>query len=185
MVPIVIVDGDARKLEQIRELLPDLTFTTWGAIQRALKRAIAHPPEHPTVPTSDLAGYADAPLVKKLGVKPDFTVTMIGAPARFEQTLGVLPDGVRLRRRARGTTDLVLWFVQTQADVTRRIAQISTLAGSGGLWIVWPKQTSGVRTDLTQTVVRKLGLASGLVDYKVCSVDRTWSGLRFARREGS
>lgn len=26
------------------------------------------------------------------------------------------------------------------------------------------------------------GLAAGLVDYKVCSIDRTWSGLRYTRR---
>jgi hypothetical protein len=27
------------------------------------------------------------------------------------------------------------------------------------------------------------GLAAGLVDYKVCSIDSTWSGLRFTRRK--
>jgi hypothetical protein len=26
------------------------------------------------------------------------------------------------------------------------------------------------------------GLAAGLVDYKICAVDATWSGLLFARR---
>jgi hypothetical protein len=31
--------------------------------------------------------------------------------------------------------------------------------------------------------VRQVGLASGLVDYKICSVDATWSGLRFTRRK--
>jgi hypothetical protein len=32
-------------------------------------------------------------------------------------------------------------------------------------------------------VVREVGLASGLVDFKVCAVDATWSGLRFSRRK--
>jgi hypothetical protein len=32
-------------------------------------------------------------------------------------------------------------------------------------------------------VVREVGLAAGLVDYKVCAVDATWSGLRFTRRK--
>ena len=55
--------------------------------------------------------------------------------------------------------------------------------GVGGLWIAWPKKSSGVATDLSQVVVRKVGMASGLVDYKVCSIDATWTGLRFTRRK--
>ena len=47
---------------------------------------------------------------------------------------------------------------------------------------MWPKQTSGVPTDLTLPVVRAFGLRSGFVDYKICAIDATWSGLLFARR---
>ena len=50
------------------------------------------------------------------------------------------------------------------------------------LWISWPKGSSGVATDVTENVVREIGLASGLVDVKVCAVDATWSGLKFVRR---
>lgn len=56
------------------------------------------------------------------------------------------------------------------------------MAEGGGLWIAWPKKASGVASDLTQTVVRKFGLDAGLVDYKICSIDKTWSGLLFTRR---
>jgi len=31
--------------------------------------------------------------------------------------------------------------------------------------------------------VRETGLATGLVDYKVCAIDATWSGLLFTRRK--
>jgi hypothetical protein len=57
------------------------------------------------------------------------------------------------------------------------------LPDGGGLWIAWPKKASGMPTDLTQTDVRRAGLASGLVDYKICAIDATWSGLLFARRK--
>jgi hypothetical protein len=56
-------------------------------------------------------------------------------------------------------------------------------ARAGGLWIAWPKKASGVATDLTEDVVRRDGLAAGLVDHKVCAIDATWSGLRFALRK--
>jgi hypothetical protein len=50
------------------------------------------------------------------------------------------------------------------------------------LWIAWPKLASGVATDLRENVVRDTLLAVGLVDIKVCSVNDTWSGLKFVRR---
>ena len=58
-----------------------------------------------------------------------------------------------------------------------------TMSDGGWLWIAWPKKASGVRSDITQKDVRAVGLASGLVDYKICSIDETWSGLRFVVRK--
>jgi hypothetical protein len=49
--------------------------------------------------------------------------------------------------------------------------------------VAWPKASSGKQTDLTQAVVRSTGLAAGLVDYKICAIDATWSALRFTRRK--
>jgi hypothetical protein len=60
----------------------------------------------------------------------------------------------------------------------------TALAAQGTVWIIWPKLTSGVATDLKEGIVRDAGLAAGLVDYKVCAVDATWSALAFARRKG-
>jgi hypothetical protein len=50
---------------------------------------------------------------------------------------------------------------------------------NAGLWILWPKQTSKLQTDLGQQLVQEAGLAAGMVDFKICSIDETWSGLRF------
>jgi hypothetical protein len=41
----------------------------------------------------------------------------------------------------------------------------------------------GIKTNLTQQIVRQAGLAVGLVDYKICAIDATWSGLLFTRRK--
>jgi hypothetical protein len=56
------------------------------------------------------------------------------------------------------------------------------LEPSGALWIAWPKRASGVSTDLTENVVRELGLAHRLVDNKVCAIDEVWSALRLVIR---
>lgn len=182
-VPLVFVEGDAEKVERIKQLLPDAVYTTWRGIRRALPRAIAHPPSTPVQPESAMAGYSGTPLPKKLGIKADSVVVLAAAPKSFLQTLGTLPANVTFRRQARGPCDLVIWFVKSQKELERRIHRMGALAGEGGLWVTWPKKTSGVTTDLSQPIVRKIGLASGLVDYKVAAIDATWTGLRFTRRK--
>jgi CheY-like chemotaxis protein len=181
-IPIVFVGGDPAKVAGVRRLIPDATYTSWGRIAGALAHAIAKPPAEPKVPGT-MAGYSGTPLPKKLGIREGSTVALLGAPERFETTLGALPEGVRIRRDPRAAAERVLLFTRSQADLRRRFAAATrAMADGGGLWIVWPKKTSGLATDLDGNVVRAFGLGRGLVDYKVCAVDETWSGLLFARR---
>lgn len=181
-VPIVFVEGETEKVAKIKTLLPDATFTTWARIRTDLKSAIAHPPADPVVPASNLAGYSGTPLPKKLGIRPGCVVALVGAPADFERSLGALPAGATLRRPGRGARDLTIWFTASRKNLESNIARMTITIGRTPMWIVWPKRASGMKTDLTQQHVRETGLAAGLVDYKVCAVDATWSGLLFKRR---
>lgn len=179
-IPLVFAGGEADKVRRIRELLPDAVYTTWSRIRSSLKRAIAKPPTDPVVPGSTMAGYAGASLTKKLGIKPHAVVVLVNAPQGFEKTLGKLPPGVTLRRQNRGRRDLTLWFTRSRKDLEHRVEGMFPLAAKAGLWIAWPKKASPMASDLTQAVVRKLGLAAGMVDFKVCAIDADWSGLRFS-----
>lgn len=180
-VPIVFVDGNAKAVTGARKHLPDATYTTWNRIVSALKRASVNQPVDPVVPKSTMAGYSGTPLPKKLGIKPNSVVALVGAPPDFAATLGEIPEGVMLRKGARGKCDLALWFTKSRNDLERRVDRMGSFA-KNGLWIIWPKKASGVATDVSEQVVRETGLAAGLVDYKICAVDKTWSGLKFARR---
>ena len=128
------------------------------------------------------AGYSGTPLVKKLGIKPGSGLLLISAPNGFERELVGLPDAVRVATRSNGTHDLIIWFVTRRGDLETKIAGVEKAMGSG-LWIAWPKKASGMPTDLVEDLVRNAGLAHGLVDYKVCAINETWSGLKFARRK--
>lgn len=182
-VPLVFVDGAPEKVARIKELLPDAVYTTWGQIQSALEDGIASPPADPVVSKSVFDVYLGTPLPKKLGIKTNAVVSLVGAPEGFEGTLGELPEGVALRRHASDQADITLWFPESREDLEREAGQMGAFADRGGLWIAWAKKSSGVASDLSQTVVRKVGLAAGLVDFKICSIDATWSGLRFTRRK--
>jgi hypothetical protein len=133
--------------------------------------------------SSASTGYSGTPLVRKLGINPGATVALIRAPDGFDGMLGEMPDGVTIRRRLRGPCDVIVSFHVDRAELGRRLPALRrALAQDGGLWLAWPKRSSGVATDLGDGSVRELGLAAGLVDNKVCAIDETWSGLRFVYR---
>jgi CheY-like chemotaxis protein len=178
-LPLVFLEGNPEKVERSRQLLPDAGYASWRGVRGATKRALAAPPTTPVVPGSRMAGYSSTPLPKKLGLKPGMTVALLGAPTEFEN---LLPGDLTLRRQARGRCDLAIWFPRSRTDLERRIEQIAALSDGGDVWVAWPKRASGVKSDLTQIVVRRVGLDRGLVDYKVCAIDATYTGLRFTRR---
>ncbi len=132
--------------------------------------------------SASTSGYSGTPLVRKLGIKPATALALLGAPPGFTETLVGLPDDVRIVRRTSARADLTVWFVTSRRALDARLAPVSRAMGAG-LWIAWPKRASGVPSDLTGDLVRRAALARGLVDYKVCAIDATWSGLKFSRRK--
>ncbi len=130
-----------------------------------------------------MAGYSGKPLVQKLGIKSGSTIAVLGAPRGYTRTLGRLPSGVTQKAQPAGPLDFVQFFTKEKQELERRFAALArALAPAGMLWISWPKRSSGVATDLTEDVIRVIGLAHGLVDVKVAAVDDVWSGLKFVRR---
>jgi len=132
-----------------------------------------------------MAGYSGTPLAQKLGLKSGARLGLVKPPTDFAATLGELPAGVAPRTVAAGKSqfDVIVCFAPTMAEVARRLPALKArLDPAGGLWMAWPKKASGVATDVSENGLRAIGLASGLVDNKVCAIDDVWSGLRFVFR---
>lgn len=182
-IPIVFVGGVADKVAGIRKLLPDASYTPWSKVGLELKRAMVRRMIDPVVPRSIFETYSGTPLLKKLGVKTNSSVALIDAPDGFLQSLGSLPDGATLRDKFGRGCDLTMWFVRSSGELNRGIKRIAADLDDGLVWIAWPKKTSAIVSDLSQVSVRRVGLAIGLVDFKVCAIDATWSGLLFTRRK--
>lgn len=173
-VPLVFVGGEPEKVAATRKLLPDAVYAEWTGIAAAVQRAVASPPVNPAAPDT-MAGYSGTPLPKKLGIKAGTKVMLLGAPDGFEESL---PGAAIVRSGA----DLALLFADSRASLDRRFGRA---ARASHVWLLWPKKASGAVTDLDEKFVRAYGLARGWVDYKICSVDATWSGLLFAKRKGT
>jgi hypothetical protein len=130
-----------------------------------------------------MAGYSGTPLPKKLGIAPGANVAIVGAPDGW--AAATMPDVEHATAAEDPPYDVILWFLKRRADLEAGFeAMANHLTPAGGLWIAWPKKASKVPTDITEDVLREVGLPYGVVDNKVCAVDEVWSGLRFVwRRE--
>lgn len=129
-----------------------------------------------------MAGYAQTPLLKKLGIKDDFTVYIFQSPANY-RTLAGLPKTVTLKRNLAGELDFIHLFVNDLTTFEQAfIRSAGHLKRNGMLWVSWPKKSSRVMTDLDENKIRDFGLRAGLVDVKVCAIDDVWSGLKFVFR---
>jgi len=133
------------------------------------------------------AGYSGTPLPRKLGVKPGDAVAILGGPDTVAAEIAGVPGLPPVRRELAGhdPLDVIVVFVTRRADLSRQLAGLrARMAPAAGLWVAWPKRSSGVSTDMTDHVVREIALPTGLVDNKICAIDQTWTGLRLViRRE--
>jgi hypothetical protein len=170
-IPLVFVEGDPEKAAQVRAILPDAVYTPWAKVSAAIQRAIRQAPQElvpPRVPSR--------PLLAKLGIGENSRVALIHPPDDFE-----LP-GVPIQKQRSGA-DVVLMFFRKSAALGRELPELAGMTGKGRrLWILWPKKASGVESDLTLVRIREMASAYGLVDYKVCAVDATWSGTTLGKR---
>jgi hypothetical protein len=141
-----------------------------GSLQPAGQDWAMHPP-------ATAAGLA-----RKLGIRPDDVVAVVGAPTGW--SAGELPEGARLRRGLRGPADIVIAFLRRPADLEKVLANVvPTLGPTDTLWLAWPRKAAGHTSDLGDNLVRTAALETGLVDIKVAAIGEDWSGLRFVWRK--
>jgi CheY-like chemotaxis protein len=179
-VPIVFVDGDPVKVRQVRALLPDATYSSWSRLKVALPKAMAKPTPNPVVPPSSI--YTGRSTADKLGIKGGMIVCVVTAPPGFVDGLAV-PNDVTFTARPSVECDLFLAFARSRKEVFGHLTTLEKAVSRQTVWLAWPKKASGIKTDVDGNLVRESGLASGWVDFKICSIDDTWSGLAFKRRK--
>jgi len=130
-----------------------------------------------------MAGYSGTPLPQKLGIKPGLTVVTINGPINYRRLLGAIPERVTFSDRLKPDSSFVHIFIKERSELGKRLSGLrERIAGTGTIWVSWPKRSSGVPTDVTEDVVRAVALPLGFVDVKVCAIDQTWSGLKLMIR---
>lgn len=185
-IPIVFAGGADEKVARVREELPDAIFAPWSAIAPAVKKALKGAPREPVQPIAHMARYTGSPLAKRLDLKPNVKCALLGAPEGFEEQIGEAIEGLEFPSRITRDTALTIWFVRSRRELEAAALDASVRMPDGGsVWLAYPKQAGRHRTDFNQNDLRAVGLAAGLVDYKVCAIDADWSALKFARKSAA
>jgi len=121
-------------------------------------------------------------LAKKLQVKPGSRWLLYNAPANYPEQLEPLPDGARTSLNINGSFDGVQLFVKNSDELIRDlkiIAPILKLKTETILWVIYPKKTSKIPTDLEMMSSWDELDKYDLNGVAAVAVDETWTALRF------
>jgi hypothetical protein len=114
---------------------------------------------------------------EKMGLKPGMRTIYINAPA--EAIRAVEAPALGLETGLSGDFDYIHFFARSQAEFHQTFPALKLhLKPTGMLWVSWPK-AKREGTDLTLTIVIKLGYEYGLVESTCLSINPVWSGLKF------
>ncbi|PCH99639.1 MAG: DUF3052 domain-containing protein [Flavobacteriaceae bacterium] len=124
------------------------------------------------------------PLYRKLGITSDSEILVLNQPNNYIDFFSDFPSKVIIiEKRNRQQFGFIHIFVRTMSELESLYKTAKTsLKKNGILWISWPKKTSEINTELDKFMIMKYGLDNGLVDTKVASIDKNWSGHKFVYR---
>jgi hypothetical protein len=170
-IPLVFVEGDPDKAALVRAVLPDAVYAIWAKAPSAIQRAIRQAPRE-ALPPRD----SGTPLLTKLGIGADSRVALLHPPEGFE-----LPGAIT--RKQVGEADVVMVFCRSGAALARALPDLAGMMRKGRrVWVLWPKKASAMPSDLTMVRIRQMASGFGLLDYKVCAVDESWSAMTLGKR---
>ena len=135
--------------------------------------------------SSSATGYSGTPLAKKLGIKEGSQIVVMNAPGEYLQWLSPIPARVVFQTDVSTDTELVHLFVMRKKELDQILVVLrESIPRNAAVWVLWPKKSSKVPTDITEDIIRDVALPIGFVDVKVCAVSEVWSGLKlYIRKE--
>jgi len=178
-LPILFVDGAPDKVEMVKAALPDAQYVTSDKLLDALKRV--KPVANPVEPVRMM--LSDQNAAHKIGIKANTRVAVFDPPAGYAQVIGEMPDGASFEEQPEEIAPVTIWFVRDIDVYLAGLRDMRKLAAKSKLWVVYPKLKLKQSGGLNQNSIRESATKVGLVDYKICSVNQTWSGMAFALKK--
>jgi len=182
-IPILFLDGAPEKVAIVQQKLPDAAYCERARLVAALRKCIREVPTNPIVPMQMMERDATRTTAQKLGILAGSKVAVIDAPRDYARVIGGLPDDVEFDEESWNGCAVTLWFVEEPESFLAALPKMRRAAAVSKLWVAWPKKAARKDSLVNETIIRDMAIENGLVDYKVCSVNETWSGLCFALKK--
>jgi CheY-like chemotaxis protein len=178
-IPLIFCEGAAEKVDATRAHLPDAIFCTLSKLKTYLRAALRNRPQNPAVPVPMMQRFAARTTAQKLGIKEGDAVCVVDAPRGYLAALGALPPAVEFQEEPGPSAAVTLCFAEDLPSLQARMSELRHLARATKLWFCWRKGKAAAG-GVSDSSVRDTGIALGLVDYKICSVNEVWSAMLFA-----
>lgn len=177
-VPIVFVDGEPEKVALIRGQFPDALFAALAKVPSTIKAAMKLKPVSPVAP-GRLFSYHPRTAAQKMGIAKNARIGVIDGPRDYERVIGAVADGVEFVEGAQPDCTMLIWFVTDPDTYIEMLPRMRVLLSKSKLrlWVLWKKGGTTRSGAVTQPLIREAGQEFGLVDYKICAVDKSWSGI--------
>ena len=182
-IPILFLDGAPEKVAIVQQKLPDAAYCERARLVAGLRECIKEGPRSPVVPLQMMERYSSRTTAQKLGIAAGMKVAVIDAPRDYARVIGALPDDVEFDEESWNGCAVTLWFVEEPEAFLSALQKMRRAAAVSKLWVAWPKKAARKDCLLNETMIRETAIGSGLVDYKICSLNETWSGLCFALKK--
>jgi CheY-like chemotaxis protein len=180
-IPIIFAGGEEDKVSAVRTILPDAIYCEIDKIGKILKHAVRESRSESgarlVAPPQMMERAAWKSAAQKLGLEADSVVSVVQPPRDFPGLLGDFPASVEFQEEQ---APLTLWFIHEMDELLSSLRRMRAVATSTKLWILWRK---GSANGVTQNSLRETAREFGLVDYKICSVDKRWSAMLFTRKK--
>jgi len=120
-------------------------------------------------------------LIKKLQIKDSHRGKIVNAPADMKKHLAAWPKA--LLTRASNNLDYVLVFTGNAGEIRKQTSgAVRQVREDGMIWFAYPKQSSGVKTDINRDYGWEPLSKLGFRGVRQISIDSVWSAIRFREK---
>lgn len=123
-------------------------------------------------------------LSEKLLLKAGNRVLLVNQPSDYTSLLNPLPGGITFHQEAEDQFNAIHLFVQNKSSLKSELRRLISLINQNTIiWIMYPKKSSKVSSDLhmndTWTEVAEFNLSP----VASVAIDETWTAIRLKRKE--
>jgi len=125
---------------------------------------------------------SDKSIAQRMFIKSGHTLVLLNAPPGYIETIGEIPEAVKILNTLVSGADIIQFFTKSRSDLEKNFNPlINALKDDGSLWISYPKGTSKVETDINRDIIWKIGEGVGLKPVAMISIDSVWAAFRLKK----